>query len=499
MNSAPIPRRIHSFSLKSLPATLATLAAIGTLAMLPTGTQAQLQKAPDVLPAGTEQITEGRVTATIAFLASDELAGRGTGTPEFEIAAAYVAARFRGAGLEGAGNEGSFYHETISEQTRTPSDVVLESASKEPIAHAGLMLAGRDAVDYRGRVIDVSTEAIVNEPPAPGSLNGIVRGAFNTQAKGSRAMSQLQRVANALQSAGAQALLLEAEPDSEWIKLAELARTRPRVEGNAPNAPARANLPILLISPATKLPEEIHLSVPPQLVEKKSMRNVIGVLRGTDPELASQAVLFSAHLDHLGSNPKLPGDGIYNGADDDASGVTAVLTLADAFGAMPTRPKRSLLFMTFWGEESGLLGSKQFCATPSWPLDKIVANVNIEMIGRPEGGARGKIWMTGWQESNLGTLMNASSSRFGVEIFEHPKFSAMLYRSSDNWSFVERGVVAHSFSAGSLHPDYHQVDDEWDRLEIPHMTQVIRGLMLGSLPLIDGSQTPQRAAQKPAP
>ena len=103
--------------------------------------------------------------------------------------------------------------------------------------------------------------------------------------------------------------------------------------------------------------------------------------------------------------------------------------------------------------------------------------------------------MTGWQESDLGTIMRDSASRWGTEIFEHPKFSSMLYRASDNWSFVQRGVVAHSFSAGSLHPDYHQPDDEWDRLEIPHMTQVIRGLMLGSLPLIDGSAKPKQASK----
>ena len=171
--------------------------------------------------------------------------------------------------------------------------------------------------------------------------------------------------------------------------------------------------------------------------------------------------------------------------------MTAVVTLADAFGAMP-KPKRTLLFMTFWGEESGLLGSKQFVATPSWPLDKIVANVNIEMIGRPEPGANGKIWMTGWTESNLGVLMQQAATPFGVEIFEHPKFSAQLYRASDNFSFVDKGVIAHSFSAGSLHSDYHQPDDEWERLEIPHMTRVIQGLFMGSLPLSNGEVTPSK-------
>ena len=100
--------------------------------------------------------------------------------------------------------------------------------------------------------------------------------------------------------------------------------------------------------------------------------------------------------------------------------------------------------------------------------------------------------MTGWQESDLGVLMNKASLPFGVEIFNHPKHSAMLYRSSDNWSFVQKGVIAHSFSAGSLHSDYHQPDDEWDRLEIPHMTRVIQGLFAATLPMAYGEARPNK-------
>jgi hypothetical protein len=449
---------------------------------------ARSQLAPDPLPLppGVEQITEGRVLATISFLASDELAGRGTGTPEFNIAAAYVASRFRGAGLEGGGAEGSFYHETKAQQIRTPVDVRFASIEGMPIAHSGLLVAADEAIEHEGSVTTVSLDAWREGVPEGTALSPVVRGAFATQAKGSRAMSQLSRLASGLHRAGVRILILDAEEDSEWVRQAEMLRAKPRME-----SAARFPIPIVLVSPATVLPDAVRLMVPPSLREESVMRNVIGVLRGSEPDLASEAVLFSAHLDHLGTNPKLPGDGIYNGADDDASGVTAVLTLADAFAAMPQRPKRSLIFMAFWGEESGLLGSKRFVAEPTWPLDKIVANVNIEMIGRPEGGARGKIWMTGWQESDLGTIMRDSALRWGTEIFEHPKFSSMLYRSSDNWSFVERGVVAHSFSAGSLHADYHQPDDEWDRLEIPHMTQVIRGLLFGSLPLAEGAARPK--------
>ena len=289
---------------------------------------------------GLAQITEGRVIATISFLASDELAGRAIGSPEYEIAAAFVASRFRGAGLDGA-TEGNFYQEVTV--------------------------------------------------------------------------------------------------DPKW-----------------------------------------------------PLKNVVGILPGKDPELAKEAIIFSAHLDHLGRKEN-KGDGIFNGADDNASGVTAVLTLADAFGSMNCN-KRTLIFIAFSGEESGLLGSKRYAEQPVWPLEETIAMVNIEMIGRPEPGANGKIWMTGWRESNLGILMNEASLPMGVEIFQHPKFSSMLYRASDNWPLAEKGVVAHSFSAGSLHSDYHQPDDEWDRLDTKHMTRVIRGLLEASVPLSMGSEAPVKRA-----
>ncbi|MFN6140253.1 MAG: M28 family peptidase [Planctomycetota bacterium] len=359
---------------------------------------------------------------------------------------------------------------------------------KTPIAHYGLLSTDEKPCKVQGRVMDVSFEALATPDADLKGLGGILRGEFQTQAKGSRAIGQLNRLAQKLQAAGVQALLLECESDSEWIKQAELARLKPKLDRGD-----RAGIPILLIPSSVRIDGDAELKASGLIRDDKRMRNVIGLLRGSDETLQKQAILYSAHLDHLGSNPALEDDQIYNGADDDASGVTAVVTLADAIGAMKERPKRSVLFMAFWGEESGLLGSKQFVSNPSWQLDQIVANINIEMIGRPEGGARGKIWMTGWRESDLGVIMSQAAKPWGVEIFEHPKFSSMLYRASDNWSFVERGVIAHSFSAGSLHPDYHQVDDEWDRLEIPHMTQVIQGLWLGSLPLLDGTQTPGKA------
>ncbi len=432
-------------------------------------------------PVGSELITEAKVQGTISFLASDELGGRGTGSPEFKIAASYVASRFSGAGLLPAGDNDTYYHETTKRQTLLPDIFTITDDGKNQLNPLGLLGAGEQRFQYSGPVAEVDLSATEF-----GVLQGTVLGKFEPQATGNRALSQLTRLTQRLEAAGAKALIIITNKDSEWKSLADQLRTKPRME-----AQNISKIPVVLVDVEQSKITSVAMDIPAILSREQPMRNVIGKIPGSDPELSQEAILFSAHLDHLGTLNH-EGDNIYNGADDDASGVTAVLTLADAFAAMSTKPKRSLLFMTFWGEESGLLGSKAFVGRPTWPIDKIAANINIEMIGRPEDGARGKIWMTGWNESNLGQLMSDGAKPWGIDIFEHPKFSAMLYRASDNWSFVERGIVAHSFSAGSLHADYHKPDDEWDRLEIPHMTQVIRGLFVGSLPLIRGEVLPKR-------
>jgi hypothetical protein len=439
---------------------------------------------PEEWKSGLAQITEGRVTGTIAFLASDELAGRGTPSREFNIAAAYVAARFRGAGLKGGGKDGGFYQETMMREVQTPSSgLVYQTTSGADLPHFGL-LAATEALDYSGPTTLVDPEQDLSQL----KLDGVATVLWKSEAKGNRAISQVARLANSLKSAGAKALVLYTADGSELVQLGLAARERSRIE--APRS--QISLPVLL-GKGDPAVGEVRLTVPALIVTELPMRNVIGVLEGSDPQLKQEAILFTAHLDHLGARPGTGDDNIYNGADDDASGCTAVMTLADAFAALPNRPKRSIIFMTFWGEEQGLLGSRQFASEPTWPLEKIVANVNIEMIGRPEAGANEKIWMTGWQASDLGALMNTEAGKIGVEIFEHPRFSAMLYRASDNWSLVEKGVIAHSFSAGSLHPDYHQPDDEWERLNIPHMTRVIQGLFIGSQGICSGEKTPKAA------
>lgn len=431
------------------------------------------------LEASFGTINQKSVTSTISFLASDEMAGRNTPSEELDIAAAYVAARFRGAGLEGGGDQGTFFQTTTLATVQLPNSGISVEQDGKPVQQFGLLGGAGDNFSFNGEITflagDQDLDANLDGPVylEPGELSG------------RRAIFNLARQTAVLKNNGATLILIPVEEGNPLIAMAKQLQEPALVRSRGFAGPT------LLVS-KLKPGSQFHIEIPKQAGGDAPVRNTIGVLKGSDPTLQNEAIIFSAHLDHLGHTTGT-GDTIYNGADDDASGVTAVLTLADAYAALPTPPKRTVIFMTFWGEEKGLLGSRYYVSHPTWPLDKVVANINIEMIGRPEPGANAKCWVTGWNESNLGELMSQGSKTVDMDIFEHPKYSGMmLYRASDNYPFVEKGVIAHSFSAGSLHSDYHQVTDEWQKLDLKHMTRVIRGLFAGSLPIANGEVTPER-------
>ena len=428
-----------------------------------------------------EQIDQRRVTATISFLASEELEGRGTGSEGFKIASAYMASRFRGAGLEGGGDDGGYFQVTDHKISVVPESGIHLVGENGAVDYHGLVVSGSTDLSYSGVIEKADLEAT-------DEYDGPVWMTLTERHVGDSAIANLLIDTGKLRRRGATAVLVICEAEHEIVQKAADERNIPRRAGGR-GGRRDLSIPILLISNA-EISGEYKLELPAMETRTVKVRNVIGVLKGNDPELSKEAVIFSAHLDHLGRRPGLA-DSIYNGADDNATGSTGVMTLADAFGALSTPPKRTAIFIGFWGEEMGLLGSRYYAEHPIWPLDKTVAMINLEMIGRPETGVRNKTWMTGWGESNLGELMAIGAKRMDTIVFEHPQYSGrMLYGASDNWPLVQKGVVAHSFSAGSLHRDYHKQTDDWQKLDLEHMTAVIKGLFAGSLPIVNGEMTP---------
>ncbi len=220
------------------------------------------------------------------------------------------------------------------------------------------------------------------------------------------------------------------------------------------------------------------------------------MLRGSDPKLADEVVLLTAHMDHLGVAGEgsqcraVGGDSICNGADDDASGVTAVLELARVLGAGP-RPKRTVYFVTFGSEERGGYGARYFLDHPPVPLSQMVANLEFEMIGRPDPKVEpGTLWLTGYERSNLGSEL----ARHGARLVADPHPEQQFFRRSDNYALARRGVVAHTVSSYGLHPEYHRPSDDLAHLDIPHMTRAINSMVEPVRWLVNSDFKPQWTA-----
>jgi len=212
---------------------------------------------------------------------------------------------------------------------------------------------------------------------------------------------------------------------------------------------------------------------------KASVRNVIGIIPGTDPNLKGTYILVTAHYDHLGKKEG-EGDTIFNGANDDGSGTVGVIECARALAA--SKPKRTLVFMCFWGEEAGLQGSRYYVQNPVFPLKDTISNINLEQIGRTddtEGPRVADFNITGFDYTDLSTYLTKSAQPFGVKVTMHPKLSGLYFNASDNAAFANAGVPANTISTAYQFPDYHAVGDEWPKIDFENMTKIVRSVCAG--------------------
>jgi len=229
--------------------------------------------------------------------------------------------------------------------------------------------------------------------------------------------------------------------------------------------------------------------------------NVMGRLRGADATLGDEHILVDGHYDHVGATGD-PGsscravgaDSICNGADDDASGIVATLKIAQII-TRNERPRRSILFAAMTGEELGLLGARWYVDHPALPLASMAANLEIEMIGRPDSlaGGPGKAWLTGYERSTMGDMLKAS----GIPLVPDPRPDQQFFRRSDNYALALRGVVAHTLSSFNLHSDYHTPSDEASRADPLHMAQVIEAAARAVRLLADGPKPEWKPGGKP--
>lgn len=221
---------------------------------------------------------------------------------------------------------------------------------------------------------------------------------------------------------------------------------------------------------------------------KGTVRNVIGVIPGSDPKLKDTYVVLTAHYDHLGKREG-EGDTIFNGANDDGSGTVGVIECARALAKF--KPKRSVVFLCFWGEEAGLQGSRYFVQNPVVALKKLVVNVNLEQIGRTddsEGPRVAEFNLTGFDFTDLADHLAKPAQKFGVKVTMHPRLSGPYFNASDNAAFANAGVPANTVSTAYNFPDYHQVGDHWDKIDYENMTKIVRSVCAGVLALANSER-----------
>jgi Zn-dependent M28 family amino/carboxypeptidase len=200
--------------------------------------------------------------------------------------------------------------------------------------------------------------------------------------------------------------------------------------------------------------------------------NTVGILEGTDSKLKNEYIVFSAHMDHIGITPGQR-DSINNGADDDASGTVGVIELAEAFSQPGARPKRSLIFLTVSGEEKGLWGSEYFASNPPVPIKQIVADINIDMIGRnwPD-----TIVAIGKEHSDLGATLNrvnAAHPELRMTAIDDRWPEERFYFRSDHYNFARKGVPILFFFNG-VHEDYHAVTDSPDKINSEKEARILK-------------------------
>ena len=498
-------------------ATLLPLAA--TLALAAAPAIAQDATASTVRPAGIEKITEAGLREQASFFASDDCAGRYTSTPGQRRAAEHIAAHFERLGYEPLGDENadgtrSYFQSWPVERLRLDPDKTGVFLGKREHARGFGVISGRnrDDVDVAGRLIDCGYGAPEDLPPVVGEdeipfvlMRTRSRPGARVEAQfmtGLGMLGKARSIGDRLTARGAKCivfgLLVDDSGLGDFLNYCALNPDKPLITYGRDRGMAamvegmRVRVPMLFLSSALSVEALGSLgrdvdgasagdrpAVAPQTAarirvgvidEDAFAWNVCAVQRGTDPQLAREAIVFSAHMDHMGT--RLDG-AIFHGADDNASGSASLCQIADAFAVAGPR-RRSVILLSVSGEEEGLWGSKHYTDHPTWPIDDIVANVNIDMIGRiADLSGADEISITPSHRhrkySSIARRAAELAPSFGLGLVGGDKF----YERSDHYNFAVNDIPVVFFCDGE-HEDYHQVSDTADKLDYRKIERVAR-------------------------
>lgn len=445
------------------------------------------------------RISANSLKGHVSFLASDLLEGRNTPSPGLEIAAEYIAAQFRRAGLDPIPGTQSYFQIAPWSYKQIPLEgvklLVHSGSNTIELDASHLSINSLESVDLKNTPVFLArledTDKLKQHPE--NHLEGKAVLAVAPSMAEIRRLPREQR-ADRMRAAGdlfsalrrlKPAFILAVRADSERGAGSAgqlIDPSRPpsgRRSGFVQNSAvysAKLSEAIAAL-PSGETEAKITLHLPPPVERPAPLKNVIGIIPGSDPQLKDTCVLVTAHYDHIGTTTPEQGDGIYNGANDDASGAASVIELASAYASLPQRPRRTIIFMAMFGEEKGLLGAKYYASNPVFPLAKTVANINLEHLGRTdatEGPQLNRLSPTGYSYSEVIDFFQLAGKLTGVEIFNHAENSEAFFPRSDNQAFANAGVPAHTFCVAFEFPDYHGLGDHWEKIDYDNMARVNR-------------------------
>jgi hypothetical protein len=401
------------------------------------------------------------------FLASDVLAGRGSATRDEELTATYVASEFESYGLKHAPGMNGYIQGAEVVSPELDGKATLAAGDANLKEGADFVLLFSSGANGSGPLKRIAATEMSSANIAAGTAV-LLTGAAN--------MKVLMPAIQQMRRQGAALILIPEAAELAALREMFAPKTRFGFMRLAEEAP-RKTASILLVSTetASRLPVDgatltFAVHEMPVAAPRKTF-NAIGYLPGTDPNAGT--LLLSAHLDHLGIGRPVNGDSIYNGANDDAAGTTAVMELAHALAAGPPL-RRSVLFVCYGSEEMGTLGSTYFGHHSPVPLKDLVANLEFEMIGNQDPKMPpGVLLLTGWERSNLGPALKEHGALVGPDPYPEQHF----FERSDNYALALQGVVAHTAAGWGTPPTYHQPDDDMDHLDLAFMTRAIQSLI----------------------
>jgi len=475
-------------------------------------------QSPASVQRAVNSITPEDIRRRIAVIADDSMRGRDTPSPQLEEVAAWIAAEFRRFGLKPGGDSGTFLQrygivrkavDTATSELRIVGAATL--TLKPGVAVNVLRLGPLPARE-------VSGPAVVITGPAPDGANLLagadVRGAWIVQVRTATPQGVQLDAPTAQAALGAGAigvLVVSNRPEGQWNnRMGRVAQPSIALESRV--VPDTATIPAFVeirdadagalgIDPAAARSQTTRTArrldgvtltwrVRERVVSRVTAPNVIGILEGSDPQLKREYIVYSAHMDHVGVGTPVDGDSIYNGADDDASGTSAVVEAAEAFAQLTPRPNRSLVFLTVSGEEKGLWGSAYFADHPIVPAGDIVANLNIDMVGR---NWKDTVVAIGKEHSDLGATLNrvgAAHPELRMQPIDDIWPQENFYFRSDHYNFARKGIPILFFFSGT-HPDYHRPGDTVDKIDAEKESRIVKLVFYLGLDIANAAARPK--------